>query len=61
MALKEMICLNIRIKKNNSVNGKRLAKTIIEFLIKSKILGAIVCLGVDGFGRRGNSTAHLEG
>jgi uncharacterized protein len=61
MALKEMICLNIRIKKNDNVNGKRLAKTIIELLIMSKILGAIVWLGVDGFGRRGKSTVHLEG
>lgn len=56
-----MICLNIRIKKNDNVNGKRLEKTIIDLLMKSKVLGAIVWLGVDGFGRRGKSTIHLEG
>ena len=61
MTLKEMICLNIRIKKNDNVNGKRLEKTIIDFLTKAKVLGAIVWLGVDGFGRRGRSTVHLEG
>ena len=61
MTLKQMICLNIRIKKNDNVNGKRLEKTIIDFLMKSKVLGAIVWLGVDGFGRRGKSTVHLEG
>ncbi len=61
MTLKEMICLNIRIKKNDNVNGKRLEKTIIDFLMKAKVLGAIVWLGVDGFGRRGRSTVHLEG
>jgi uncharacterized protein len=61
MTLKEMICLNIRIKKNDEINGKRLEKTIIDFLMKAKVLGAIVWLGVDGFGRRGKSTAHLEG
>jgi len=38
------------------VNGKRLEKTIIDFLIKSKLFGAIVWLGVNGFGRRGKST-----
>ena len=62
MTLKEMICLNIRIKKNDNVNGKRLKKTIIDFLMKAKVLGAIVWLGVDGFGRRGKSTIRiLEG
>jgi PII-like signaling protein len=61
MPLKQMICLNIRIKKNDNVDGKRLEKTIIDFLMKSKVLGAIVWLGVDGFGKRGKSTVHLEG
>ena len=50
MTLKEMICLNIRLKKNDEINGKRLEKTIIDFLMKAKVLGAIVWLGVDGFG-----------
>ena len=61
MTLKEMICLNIRIKKNDEINGKRLEKTIIDFLMKAKVLGAIVWLGIDGFGRRGKSAVHLEG
>ena len=39
MTLKQMICLNIRIKKNDNVNGKRLEKTIIEFLMKANVLG----------------------
>lgn len=56
-----MLCLNIRIKKNDEVNGKRLEKTILDLLLKSKVSGAIVWLGVDGFGRRGRSTVHLEG
>lgn len=56
-----MTCLNIRIKKNDEVDGKRLEKVIIEYLIKSKVLGSIVWLGVDGFGRRGRSSVHLEG
>ena len=29
--------------------------------MKANVLGAIVWLGVDGFGRRGKSTVHLEG
>jgi PII-like signaling protein len=61
MTLKEMLCLNIRIKKNDNVNGKRLEKTIIDFLMKAKVLGAIVWLDVNGVGRRGKSTVHLEG
>jgi len=29
--------------------------------MKAKVLGAIVWLGVNGFGRRRKSTVHLEG
>ena len=61
MTLREMTCLNIRIKKNDEVDGKRLEKVIIDYLIKSNVLGSIVWLGIDGFGRRGRSTIHLEG
>jgi PII-like signaling protein len=61
MTLRKMVCLNIRIMKNDEVRGKRLEKTILEFLMNSRVLGAIVWLGVDGFGRRGRSTVHLEG
>ncbi len=56
-----MICLTIRMKKNDVVDGKRMEKRIIDFLSNANILGAIVWLGVDGFGRRGKSTVHLEG
>ncbi len=33
----------------------------MEFLKKSKVSGATVWLGVDGFGKSGKSTLHLEG
>jgi uncharacterized protein len=56
-----MVCLTIRMKKNDVVDGKRMGKRIIDLLIEANILGAIVWLGVDGFGRRGKSTVHLEG
>ncbi len=61
MVLKEMLCLMIRLKKNDENNGKRTEKQIIDFLIKSKLLGATVWLGVDGFGKRGRLTVHIEG
>jgi len=56
-----MTCLTIRLKKNDTVGGKRMEKKILDLLHDSNILGAIVWLGVDGFGRRGKSTVHLEG
>ncbi len=61
MTFKKMICLTIRMKKNDIVDGKRMEKRIIDLLSEANILGAIVWLGVDGFGRRGKSTVHLEG
>ena len=61
MVLKEMLCLIIRLKKNDEMHGKRTEKQIIDFLIKSRLLGATVWLGVDGFGKRGKSTVHIEG
>lgn len=61
MVFKKMLCLTIRIKKNDEIHGKRLEKRIIDFLIDANVLGAIVWLGVDGFGKRGRSTIHLEG
>ena len=56
-----MLCLTIRIKRNDEINGKRLEKALMEFLKKSKVSGATVWLGVDGFGKSGKSTLHLEG
>jgi PII-like signaling protein len=53
--------LTIRIKKNDEVGGKRLQTLIMEALMKAGIAGATVWTGVDGFGKRGKSTLHLEG
>ena len=53
--------LMIRIKKNDEVGGKRLQTLIMDFLMKTKVEGATVWTGVNGFGKRGKSTMHLEG
>jgi PII-like signaling protein len=53
--------LLIRIKRNDEIGGKRLEKLIIEYLMKAHVEGATVWTGVDGFGKRGKSTMHLEG
>jgi PII-like signaling protein len=53
--------LMIRIKKNDEVGGKRLHSLIMDCLKKSGVSGATVLTGVDGFGKRGKSTLHLEG
>ena len=52
--------LIIRIKKNDEVGGKRLQSLIMDCLIKGKVSGATIWTGVDGFGKRGKSTLHLE-
>lgn len=51
----------IRIKKNDEVGGKRLHSLIMDCLKKAGVSGATVWTGVDGFGKRGKSTLHLEG
>jgi PII-like signaling protein len=53
--------LIIRIKKNDEVGGKRLHSLIMDCLMKAGVSGATVWTGVDGFGKRGKSTLHLEG
>jgi uncharacterized protein len=53
--------LMIRIKKNDEVGGKRLHSLIMDSLKKAGVSGATVWTGVDGFGKRGKSTLHLEG
>ncbi len=53
--------LTIRIKRNDELNGKRLEQVILDRLKKAGIAGATVWTGVDGFGKRGKSTMHLEG
>jgi PII-like signaling protein len=56
-----MWSVTIRIKKNDTVGGKRLESLVIDFLINAGISGATVWTGVDGFGKRGKSTLTLEG
>jgi uncharacterized protein len=53
--------LTIRIKKNDQVGSKRVESLIMDMLIQAGIAGATVWTGVDGFGKRGKSTLHLEG
>jgi PII-like signaling protein len=57
----KMWSLTIRIKKNDEFGGKRLQSLIMDFLVKSGVSGATVWTGVNGFGKRGKSTMHLEG
>jgi len=57
----KMLCLTIRIKRNDELEGKRLQKLLIDFLIQNHISGATVWTGVDGFGKRRRSTIRLEG
>jgi PII-like signaling protein len=53
--------LTIRIKRNDTVDGKKLEHLLLDILKKAGIAGATVWTGVDGFGKRGKSTLHLEG
>ncbi len=53
--------LTLRIKKNDEVGGKKLQNLIMEYLKKAGIEGATVWTGVNGFGKRGKSTLHIEG
>ena len=53
--------LTIRIKKNDEIGGKRLQTLIMDLLVKAGIAGATAWTGVNGFGKRGKSTLHLEG
>ena len=57
----KMLCVTIRIKRNDELNGKRLHKLLIDFLIQNNIAGSTVWTGVDGFGKRRRSTIQLEG
>jgi hypothetical protein len=56
-----MWCLTIRIKKNDELHGKRLYRALLDFMMGAGISGATVINAVDGFGRRGKSTLHIEG
>jgi len=57
----KMMCLTIRIKRNDELRGKRVSKLLIDFLMQNSISGATVWTGVDGFGKRSRSTLKLEG
>ncbi|MCW3983465.1 MAG: DUF190 domain-containing protein [Candidatus Bathyarchaeota archaeon] len=57
----KMWSLTIRIKRNDEVGGKRLQTLVMDFLMKAKVSGATVWTGVNGFGKRGKSSLHLEG
>jgi uncharacterized protein len=59
--MQKMWYLTIRIKKNDEFRGRRLDKTLIDFLMRAKISGATVWTGVDGVGKRRRSNVHLEG
>jgi len=57
----KMWSVTIRIKKNDEVGGKRLQSLVMDLLKKAGVSGATVWTGVNGFGKRGKSTLHLEG
>jgi uncharacterized protein len=57
----KMWYVTIRFKRNDELDGKHLHTLIIELLRKAGVSGATVYTGVDGFGKRGKSTMHLEG
>lgn len=61
MRTAKMWLLVIRIKKNDTMKGKRAHILILDILKKGGITGATVWTGVDGYGKRGKSTLHLEG
>ena len=53
--------LVIRIKKNDTVKGKRMHVLILDILKKESISGATMWTGVGGYGKRGESTINIEG
>lgn len=57
----KMLCLTIRIKRNDELRGKRVSKLLIDFLMQNHVAGATVWTGVDGFGKRRRATLKLEG
>jgi hypothetical protein len=57
----KMWSVTIRIKKNDEIGGQRLHSLVMDLLIKAGIAGATIWTGVNGFGKRGKSTLHLEG
>ncbi len=51
----------IRIKKNDTVDGKRTHLAIFDMLKKYGISGATAWTGVEGYGKRGTSNFQIEG
>lgn len=61
MKTMKMTCMIIRIKKNDTVKGKRVHSIVLDILKKGKVSGATVWTGVGGFGKRGTSNFKIEG
>lgn len=61
MTKKNLWSLIIRIKKNDTVKGKRIHVLIFDVLKMESISGATMWTGVGGYGKRGESTVHIEG
>ncbi|MGI0027855.1 MAG: DUF190 domain-containing protein [Nitrosopumilaceae archaeon] len=61
MRTMKMWSVVIRIKKNDTVKGKRVHLLILDILKKGKILGATVWAGTGGYGKRGKSNMYVEG
>ena len=61
MRTAKMWSLVIRIKKNDTVKGKRVHNVILDILKKGNITGATVWTGVAGYGKRGKSNFQIEG
>jgi uncharacterized protein len=57
----KMWSLVIRIKKNDVAKRKRTHIMILDILKKEPISGATMWTGVGGYGKRGESTIHMEG
>jgi len=61
MRTMKMICLMVRIKKNDKVKGKRTFQVILDMLKDHGVFGATVWTGMAGFGKRGKSNFQIEG
>lgn len=57
----KMLCLMIRIKKNDKVDRKRTFQIILDILKKHSVSGATVWTAMTGFGKRGTSNFQIEG
>ena len=51
----------IRIKKNDTFEGKRTHQVILDVLKNGHIAGATAWAGVAGYGKRGKSNFQIEG